>query len=267
MRGMWNIHVDVPDLVVGLVDHQNFLGRLDEVNRLEAAGKGQELRNAGRRAVCPRRRSEPFSEQLLVGFLQAVDDPGFQIRVAQIGQAHRRFHDIAPVVGVTRHHRMRLVVGYGSKTGCGRKKVRIAADPGKVDRGEVRNRGLSNLAGSETLRCRGAGANETSEKTDRRHVRYVFLLSTRSSLPRRQHVYRKEARTRNGGTRDARPTARAEKAACRWKSHADGCRRSAIPIDPFNLSTLLTGLISVKQPSAKRDNLSIQTVSTLIDFC
>ena len=33
------------------------------------------------------------------------------------------------------------------------------------------------------------------------------------------------------------------------------------------LSTLLTGLISVKQPSAKRDNLSIQTVSTLIDFC
>src|SRR5258706_10058026 len=177
MRRMRNVHVDVPDLGVGLVDHHHFIGSLDEIDWLKAAGKDQELRNTGRHAVCARRSPHPFGEQFLVSLFQALDDPGFQIRIAQIRQAQRRFHDVASRIGIARHPGMRLVVAYGSWTSQGRKKAGSSGDPGKSGGGKVRDRTLGTLTSRESLRSRGAGAKETNEKTDWRHLRHVFLRS------------------------------------------------------------------------------------------
>src|SRR5258708_36094289 len=69
---------------------------------------------------------------------------------------------------------MRLVVRYGSETRWWREKPPAHADPGKISGGKIRDRTSSDLISSETLRCRGTDAKQTSEKTDRRRVRHAF---------------------------------------------------------------------------------------------
>ena len=62
MPGMQNIHIDVPDLRVGLADQQDFFCRLQDVDRLKPGAVHQEFRNARRPAT---RAPEP--EVLAVG--------------------------------------------------------------------------------------------------------------------------------------------------------------------------------------------------------
>jgi len=150
----------MPDLDVALVYQHDLVFGLDEVNGLKGAGIDQELRNAGGLAARARGVAQPFpGDHLFVRLSQMIDDPWFQIRIAEVGQRQRRFDDIAPVVRSAPHDRIRLVISHRSQTGRRRKQAPTRADPGKISGGKVRNHTLG-------MRCCGAGAKQTSEKTD-----------------------------------------------------------------------------------------------------
>src|SRR5438552_2138867 len=131
---MRNVHVYASDLAVADIDDQDLSRSLYEPDRLEACAIFPEHRHTDRQAAGARRVAKLPGEHEIVRFSQEVDDPGPQVRIAQVGQGQRPFDDIANVVQETRYVWTRLVIGDGSKAARRRKIFGIygiCENPGK----------------------------------------------------------------------------------------------------------------------------------------
>src|SRR5438132_999929 len=89
MRRMRYVHVDVPHLTVGLMDDQHLLGRLNEIDQLDAP-EDVEGGNAGRPAPLLGGEWHAAGEHAVIDLLQALDNPGLQDRIAEVRDPVRR---------------------------------------------------------------------------------------------------------------------------------------------------------------------------------
>src|SRR3984893_4170171 len=70
------VEIDVPDLLVVRIYHDDLLRRLDEVERLEAVQ--MKPGNAGRHAERMRRKADLSGQNFRIVLLHALHDPGLQ---------------------------------------------------------------------------------------------------------------------------------------------------------------------------------------------
>ena len=132
---MGHVHIDVPDLAIARIDQQDFLRRLDDIDRLD--DEQRKSRNAARQAAPARRGPEFAREHLVVVAFQFRDGPGLQIGVVEIGDAvGRGARLIVAPEGIFR------IVGHGLGTRTrDRREVRIDRDPSIVEGREIGNGG------------------------------------------------------------------------------------------------------------------------------
>src|SRR6266852_5062446 len=110
---MRHVEIDVADLmVVGLRHHNDFLGALDDEDRLKSALE-QEAGNAARPAALPRTETGLSGENLFVVLAQCLPHPGLKDGIGKVGYGKCRLPSReAEFVVVDR--RMSRIIGDGT---------------------------------------------------------------------------------------------------------------------------------------------------------
>ncbi len=127
---MRDVEIDVPDLLIVRIDHQDFLRRLHEIERLEAIE--MESGDAGRHAERVRGEGELSGQDLGIVLLHALDDPRLEnAGVGEIGDEIGRLL-AGPDSLLVAHPRMRGIAAERTRRAGHDREIDIEGEPADI---------------------------------------------------------------------------------------------------------------------------------------